>query len=215
MLRTFTIAALIGAAISCSPEKSGDNGKTLEVDPQDYGNQVLLTTSVGEIIIELDPEMAPLTVANFLNYVTQGHYDGTLFHLVIDGYMIGAGEVAEDFVEKPGGEPVRSESRNGLKNDRGTIAMMRKPDPHSATAAFFINLNDNMALNYPQPDGYGYTVFGRVTSGMETVDQIANTETAILPLTLLNPDTGEAESREVADVPTQPIAILSARRIPK
>lgn len=215
MLRTLTIAALIGAAISCSSEKSSEGGKTLELDKQVYGDLVLLTTNVGEIVITLDPENAPLSVANFLSYVSQGHYDGTLFHLVIDGYMVGAGKVAENFVEKPTAEPVRSESRNGLKNDRGTIAMMRRPDPHSATAAFFINLNDNVALNYPQPDGYGYTVFGRVTSGMETIDHMGKVETAILPLSLINPDTGEAESREVADVPTQPITILSASRISK
>ncbi|MEP4079479.1 peptidylprolyl isomerase [Haloferula sp.] len=220
MLRNLSIAALIGAAISCSSEKSKDaeaHGQTA-TKASDFGNKVVLNTKLGDIVIELDSESAPISTANFLSYVEQGHYDATLFHRVIDGYLIEAGKFraeGEGFSESPAGDPIESESRNGLRNKRGTLAMARTARPDSATSAFFINLGDNFALNHPQPDGHGYAVFGKVVSGMEIADQIGKVETGVSPLTLIHPITGELETHDVADVPSEPLRILSAKRIPK
>lgn len=118
-----------------------------------------------------------MSVANFLRYVDEGYYDNTLFHRVINGFMIQGGGFDQNMDRKPTHEPIKNEAKNGLKNDRGTIAMARTNDPHSATAQFFINHVDNDKLNYPSFDGWGYAVFGRVTRGMETVDTIADTFT--------------------------------------
>ncbi|MCB1859851.1 MAG: peptidyl-prolyl cis-trans isomerase [Gammaproteobacteria bacterium] len=139
--------------------------------------QVKLETSAGEILIELDAEKAPLSAQNFIDYVKAGHYDNTVFHRVIRGFMIQGGGFDQNMDRKPTHEPIKNEAKNGLKNDRGTIAMARTNDPHSATAQFFINHVDNDKLNYPSFDGWGYAVFGRVTRGMETVDTIADTFT--------------------------------------
>jgi len=138
---------------------------------------VLLTTNHGRITLELDTEKAPKTVENFLNYVKSGHYDGTIFHRVIDGFMIQGGGFSPDMRQKPTEDPVENEANNGLTNDRYTIAMARTSDPHSASAQFFINVNDNDLLNYPGSDGWGYCVFGKVTSGTEVVDKIGKVET--------------------------------------
>ena len=121
---------------------------------------VVLTTNHGAITLELDVEKAPKSVENFVNYVKSGHYDGTIFHRVIDGFMIQGGGFDPDMKQKSTTDPIDNEAENGLKNDRYTIAMARTSDPHSATAQFFINVGDNDFLNYPGSDGWGYAVFG-------------------------------------------------------
>ncbi|HSC95286.1 MAG TPA: peptidylprolyl isomerase [Burkholderiales bacterium] len=141
--------------------------------------QVELKTSLGTVVIELYRDKAPLTVDNFLQYVNDRHYDGTLFHRVIPGFMIQGGGHAADFSEKPTRKPVRNEAANGVKNETGTIAMARTSDPHSATAQFFINVADNQSLDfrYPTQEGYGYCVFGKVVKGMNVVERIAKVPT--------------------------------------
>lgn len=140
--------------------------------------KVKLATSAGDIVVELDAAKAPKTVANFVEYVRAGHYDGTVFHRVIDGFMIQGGGMTADMKEKSTRAPIPLESGNGLDNLRGTIAMARTMDPNSATAQFFINLKDNAFLNKAQSrDGNGYAVFGKVVSGMEVVDKIRTVPT--------------------------------------
>jgi peptidyl-prolyl cis-trans isomerase A (cyclophilin A) len=135
--------------------------------------RVLLATSEGEIVIELERDKAPKTVDNFLQYVRAGHYDGTVFHRVIEGFMIQGGGMKPDMSEKPTRAPIPLESRNGLSNVRGAVAMARTGVPDSATAQFFINVVDNAFLDQPQArDGHGYAVFGKVVRGMEVVDRI-------------------------------------------
>jgi peptidyl-prolyl cis-trans isomerase A (cyclophilin A) len=135
--------------------------------------KVLLATSAGDIVIELDAAKAPKSVDNFVRYVKAGHYDGTIFHRVIDNFMIQGGGMLPDLKEKPTNAPIPLEARNGLTNTRGTVAMARTMIPDSATAQFFINLKDNDFLNAANsPDGNGYAVFGRVVKGMDVVDKI-------------------------------------------
>jgi cyclophilin family peptidyl-prolyl cis-trans isomerase len=160
--------------------------------------QVSLETDKGTIVLELYPDKAPETVANFLEYVRSGFYAGTIFHRVIDGFMIQGGGFTADLEKKDTRAPVKNESANGLSNARGTVAMARTPDPHSATAQFFINAVDNGAgLDSGKTgDGWGYTVFGRVISGMEAVDAIAKVATGM--------------QKGMRDVPKEPVRILSA-----
>ena len=134
---------------------------------------------MGVIALELDDEKSPATVANFVQYAKDGHYDGTIFHRVIDGFMIQGGGFSKEMNQKPTREPIRNEAMNGLKNKRGTIAMARTMVVDSATSQFFINLVDNDFLDFsaPTPQGFGYAVFGKVTSGMEVVDAIAKVKT--------------------------------------
>ncbi len=139
---------------------------------QSANPKVRLNTSAGDIVLELYPDKAPRTVENFLQYVQDKHYEGTVFHRVIDGFMIQGGGFTADMTQKPTRGPIPLEAQNGLKNDRGTIAMARTPNPNSATAQFFINVANNDGLNAPRPDGHGYAVFGKVVEGMETVDTI-------------------------------------------
>lgn len=141
--------------------------------------RVQLHTSLGDIVVELDAEKAPKTVANFLQYVNDGFYTGTIFHRVIDGFMIQGGGFTAEFEQKETREPIENEAANGLKNTVGTIAMARTGEPHSATAQFFINVVDNDSLDHtaPTPDGWGYAVFGKVVEGMEVVDRIRQTPT--------------------------------------
>ncbi len=139
--------------------------------------KVMLATSAGDITLQLDAEKAPKSVANFVDYVKSGHYDGTVFHRVIDGFMIQGGGFTPELTQKPTKSPIPLESRNGLKNERGTIAMARTSVPDSATAQFFINVKDNSMLDYPNPDGNGYAVFGKVVGGMDVVDKIRAVET--------------------------------------
>ena len=140
---------------------------------------VLLETTSGDILIELYEDKAPKTVANFLKYVDDGFYANTIFHRVIKNFMIQGGGLGARMDEKPTREPIQNEADNGLKNERGTIAMARTQDPHSASAQFFINLVDNDFLNYSEPSvsGWGYCVFGKVTDGMDVVDKIAKGKT--------------------------------------
>ncbi len=140
---------------------------------------VTLETTHGNIVIELDAEKAPKTVENFIAYVKDGFFDGTLFHRVIPGFMIQGGGFLPDMIQKHTNPPIENEADNGLVNDRGTIAMARTNDPHSATSQFFINHKDNGFLNHTSPtaQGWGYCVFGKVTDGMDTVDAIAAVQT--------------------------------------
>ena len=133
---------------------------------------VQFQTSAGDFVIELNAEKAPKTVENFLQYVNDKHYEGTVFHRVIDGFMVQGGGFTLAMAQKPTRGPIALEAANGLRNDRGTIAMARSGNPNSATAQFFVNVVDNPGLNAPQPDGFGYAVFGKVSSGMETIDKI-------------------------------------------
>ncbi|RYU57519.1 peptidyl-prolyl cis-trans isomerase [Methylolobus aquaticus] len=141
--------------------------------------QVKLETSLGTITVQLDSAKAPASTENFIAYVKSGHYDGTIFHRVIPGFMAQGGGFTADFKQKPTNAPIKNEADNGLKNKRGTIAMARTSDPHSATAQFFINYVDNGFLDYKSstPSGWGYAVFGEVTDGMDVVDQMAKVPT--------------------------------------
>lgn len=140
---------------------------------------VKLTTTKGDIVIELNEDKAPVTVENFLNYVRDGFYDGTIFHRVIPDFMVQGGGFNDQMMQKATQDPIKNEADNGLANDRGTIAMARTSDPDSATAQFFINHKDNAFLNYtaPSEQGWGYCVFGEVTEGMDVVDEIAKVKT--------------------------------------
>jgi peptidyl-prolyl cis-trans isomerase B (cyclophilin B) len=140
---------------------------------------VKLETSKGDIVIELNEEKAPMTVQNFLNYVRDGFYDGTIFHRVIPSFMVQGGGFDDQMMQKMTKDPIKNEADNGLSNERGTIAMARTQDPHSATAQFFINHKDNPFLNHTAPNiqGWGYCVFGKVTEGMDVVDAIAGVKT--------------------------------------
>ena len=140
---------------------------------------VKLHTNHGVITLELDADKAPLTVANFLAYVESGHYNNTVFHRVIDGFMIQGGGFEPGMTQKPTGEQIKNEADNGLKNERGTVAMARTQDPHSATAQFFINIANNDFLNYRSPDlqGWGYCVFGRVSEGEDVIEAIRKVKT--------------------------------------
>jgi peptidyl-prolyl cis-trans isomerase B (cyclophilin B) len=141
--------------------------------------RVLLQTSLGDFVVELDRQSAPDTVTNFLGYVEQGFYDGTIFHRVINGFMVQGGGFEPGMKQKPTGEPVRNEAGNGLKNTTYTIAMARTSDPHSATAQFFINVADNGFLDHtaPNPQGWGYCVFGKVVEGRDVIDKIKGVRT--------------------------------------
>lgn len=141
---------------------------------------VIMDTSMGEIEIELNEEKAPVSVKNFLSYVDKKFYDNTIFHRVINGFMIQGGGFEEGMKEKKTSSPIVNEAKNGLKNDEGTIAMARTNDPNSATSQFFINVNNNDSLNFPQPDGHGYAVFGKVTKGMHIVNRIKMVKTGNL-----------------------------------
>ncbi len=159
---------------------------------------VELDTNMGAIVIELNEEKAPKTVENFLNYVKSGQYDGTIFHRIIDGFMIQGGGMDAEMNEKPTNAPIENEADNGLKNDKGTIAMARTQDPHSATSQFFINVKDNDFLNHTGKNmqGWGYTVFGKVTSGMEVIEKMKGVPTGRFGMH--------------ADVPKEPVVINSA-----
>ncbi|MNK72989.1 Peptidyl-prolyl cis-trans isomerase cyp18 [compost metagenome] len=144
---------------------------------QQAAPRVKLATSAGDIVVELDAAKAPKTVENFLQYVKDKHYDGTVFHRVIDGFMIQGGGFTADLQQKPTRPPIPLEANNGLKNDKYTIAMARTGNPNSATSQFFINVKNNDSLNAPNPDGYGYTVFGKVVAGTDVVDKIRAVQT--------------------------------------
>ena len=164
--------------------------------------KIRINTNLGPIIVELYPEKAPKTVGNFLNYVNEGFYNGTIFHRVIANFMIQGGGFDQSLTQKPTKQPIENEAANGLKNEIGTIAMARTNQPHSATAQFFINVANNSFLNHTAPtiQGYGYTVFGKVTEGMEVVNKIATTPTG-------------PKGIFVSDVPRNTIVIESIERL--
>ena len=164
---------------------------------QDSPPRVALETSHGTIVLELNPEKAPITVENFLDYVDRGWYDGTIFHRVIDGFMIQGGGFTSDLQRKITRPEIENESKNGLSNERGTISMARTGDPHSATAQFFINHVDNDGLD-GRANSWGYAVFGKVVEGIDVVDSIAEVETAV--------------KNGMGDVPVETVTINSAKR---
>jgi len=160
---------------------------------------VELRTNQGTILLELFADKAPKSVENFLEYAKSGHYNGTIFHRVIDGFMVQGGGFDGSLNQKPTRAPIENEAKNGLRNETGTLAMARTSDPHSATAQFFINLVDNSFLDYPSRDGWGYAVFGKVTSGMDVVQKIGKTRTGLV--------------RGMRDVPAEPMIIESVRLV--
>jgi cyclophilin family peptidyl-prolyl cis-trans isomerase len=161
--------------------------------------KVVMKTSMGDIELELYADKAPLTVENFLRYADEGFYNETIFHRVINSFMIQGGGYTQDMQKKHTHAPVQNEAHNGLKNRRGTIAMARTSAPHSATAQFFINHVDNNNLDFPGSDGWGYTVFGKVTKGMKTVDKIA--------------DVYIVSRNGMRNVPEKPVVIQSVSRV--
>jgi cyclophilin family peptidyl-prolyl cis-trans isomerase len=163
--------------------------------------QVELKTSQGVIVFELDAAKAPKTVENFLQYVKDGFYNGTIFHRVIDNFMIQGGGFEQGMKEKPARASIQNEAKNGLKNVTGSIAMARTPNPHSASAQFFINLKDNSFLDYPGQDGWGYAVFGKVVQGQDVIQKIAKVAT------------GNAGGHQ--NVPTTPVIIETATLMPE
>jgi len=165
------------------------------------GPKVEFKTTMGNFVVELDDVKAPKTTANFLNYVKSGFYNGTIFHRVIDGFMIQGGGFTADLNQKQTDAPVVSEAQNGLKNNIYTIAMARTSDPDSATSQFFINVKDNAALDYPNAMGNGYTVFGKVISGSQTIDAIRKVPTMVAPVPRMG---------RMADVPSKTVTIESA-----
>ena len=162
--------------------------------------KVKFKTSLGDIVVQLDPAKAPKTVENFLQYVKDKHYDGTVFHRVINGFMIQGGGFTPDMAQKPTRPPIPLEAGNGLKNDKYTIAMARTGDPNSATSQFFINVKNNDMLNAPSPDGHGYAVFGQVIEGQDVVDKIKAVATG--------------NKGPYQNVPTTPVVIESATVLP-
>ncbi|MDR5732294.1 peptidylprolyl isomerase [Caballeronia sp. LZ025] len=184
--------ALSGAALIATAPAFAQPGQPAQAAHPN----VLFKTSQGDIRVELYPEKAPKTVENFLAYVKSGQYSGTIFHRVIPGFMIQGGGYNTSFAEKPTRAPIPLESRSGLKNATGTIAMARTSNPDSATAQFFINTVDNAGLDYPNPDGNGYAVFGKVVAGMDVVKKIEGS-----PTTTRGP---------MADVPQKPTVVESA-----
>ena len=187
MRKLFTSLLLVGACITSQAAFAGP--------------QVEFKTTLGNFVVELDDVKAPKTTANFLNYVKSGFYNGTIFHRVIDGFMIQGGGFTADLNQKSTNAPVVSEAQNGLRNNRYTIAMARTSDPDSATSQFFINVNDNVALDFPNSMGNGYTVFGKVISGTQTIDAIRKVSTMVAPAPRMG---------RMADVPSKTVTIESA-----
>ena len=178
---TFLIVIVTAVAVIFFLSSSDQNNQTTYYPQEDQMSLVTISTSAGDIHLELDAENAPITVANFLQLAKDGYYNGTIFHRIIDGFMVQGGGLDENMAPKPTGtEPIQNEANNGLKNDRGTLAMARTMDPHSATGQFFINHKDNDFLNHTSetPQGWGYAVFGSVIDGMDIVDQIALSTTS-------------------------------------
>ena len=214
ILRAFLTVAVVAFAAACTasetpaptPPTTQDDPEPAEAPSTDTERsddpmtrpRVRLTTSKGAIILELDRDRAPATTENFLEYVRSGFFDGTIFHRVIPGFMVQGGGFTADMTQKPTRAPIQNEADSGLANERGTVAMARTADPHSATAQFFVNLKDNDFLDHTAKDarGWGYTAFGKVVEGMEVVDAIAGVPT------------GRRGGH--GDVPVEPVVIESA-----
>ena len=197
MKRRLTLISLVLFPVFAFCESTKETEKSTPSATAKTSN-VLLKTSKGNIVIALDAAKAPISAANFLSYVNKKHYDGTLFHRVIDGFMIQGGGFkleGKNIIEKETGKGIVNESNNGLKNDRGTIAMARTSDPNSATTQFFINVVDNNMLNFPSNGGYA--VFGKVIKGMDVVDKIKAVTTG-------------SQAPLGSDVPVEPVVIISA-----
>jgi cyclophilin family peptidyl-prolyl cis-trans isomerase len=198
-----TVVVLVCGCGEKTNKAKGDK-KTVDLERnivKSQSNVVKLETSMGNIVIELNEQAAPVTVKNFLGYVEAGFYAGTIFHRVIPGFMIQGGGLTKQMVRKRTLDPIINESRNGLSNKRGTIAMARGPQPNSATAQFFINHRDNDFLNYVDDKSAGYAVFGKVTEGMDVVDAIASVKTTT--------------RNDMEDIPVEPVVIISAKIVPK
>ena len=221
-MKTLLILSASLLLLSCKGEpnenKSDDND-SVDHNSVDISSKIVIETDMGEIKVELHPETAPITVANFLDYVDQKHFDGTIFHRVMSNFMIQGGgfELKNDVpTEKETGDGIQNESARTKKNLRGTLAMARTSDPHSATAQFFINVVDNPSLDHPDTtDGHGYAVFGEVIEGMEVVNKIKMVEVGTGYLNSLRPD-GRVASGPHQNVPLiDPVVIKSIRREPK
>ncbi|CAG9177145.1 peptidylprolyl isomerase [Cupriavidus pampae] len=197
--RRIVLAGLAAAAVALSPFAAFAQGAPAAATQKT--ERVQFVTNKGNFTIEVYPDAAPKTVANFLEYVRSGFYSGTIFHRVINGFMVQGGGFDRDMKEKPTRAPIPLESQNGLKNKVGTVAMARTSDPNSATAQFFVNVVDNSNLDYPQPDGNGYAVFGKVVDGMDTIEKIKTT-----------PTTAYGSMR---NVPAAPVVIESATIVTK
>jgi peptidyl-prolyl cis-trans isomerase A (cyclophilin A) len=206
---TITLAALALTSLAANAQNQGTPPATPPATTQPAPEQpsaqeklvyVKLTTSMGDIFLELDAEKAPISVENFMNYVAKEHYDGTIFHRVIDGFMIQGGGFTPDLKQKPTEKPIKNEWKNGLKNKRGTIAMARTQVADSATTQFFINVNDNDFLDVAR-DGAAYAVFGKVVNGMDVVDKIKGVRTVM--------------KNGMGDVPAEPVIIQKATKVTK
>jgi peptidyl-prolyl cis-trans isomerase A (cyclophilin A) len=199
MKQLLLMFGLISAA-SLHSSFAADTAPPAAAKPTAASPQVLVVTSMGNFTIELNPERAPLTVANFLNYVDQGHYTNTLFHRVVGSFVIQGGGFDTDYKLKPAPASVANESGNGLSNVRASVGMARTQEPHSGDAQFYVNLGDNALLD-PNQTRWGYAVFGRVTQGMEVVENIGNVSTG-------------AHGALKQDVPVKAVIILKIERIP-
>lgn len=195
---TFTLSA---HSQSESLKKSPPLSK--EAKKKEKPVSVIIETTLGSITVKLNPEKSPITVKNFLNYVDKKFYDDLVFHRVINNFMIQGGGFDKGLKLKPTDAAIKNEAHNGLKNSKGTIAMARTPDPHSASSQFFINLKNNDFLNYkgPLPADYGYTVFGEVTKGMDIVEKIGAVATK--------------SQGQMRDIPVEPVIIKSIRKVKK
>lgn len=197
--RRIVLAGLAAAAVALSPFAALAQGAPAAATQKT--ERVQFVTNKGNFTVEVYPDAAPKTVANFLEYVRSGFYAGTTFHRVINGFMVQGGGFDRDMKEKPTRAPIPLESQNGLKNTAGTVAMARTSNPNSATAQFFVNVVDNPNLDYPQPDGNGYAVFGKVVDGMDTIEKIKTV-----------PTTAYGSMR---NVPAAPVVIESATIVTK
>ena len=195
-LASLALTAMFSVAVPVHAQTPAATAAPAPAPAVEAAPRVKLATSLGDIVLELNPAQAPKTVANFLQYVRDKHYDGTVFHRVIDGFMIQGGGFTANMAQKPTRAPIALEASNGLKNDTYTVAMARTGNPDSATSQFFINVKDNAMLNAPKPDGHGYAVFAKVVEGKSVVDKIRAVPTG--------------NKNGMSDVPTIPVTITSA-----